>query len=63
MMYCAETWAVEKAQEKFGVVEMRMLRWMSGVTKRDRIGNERIIVTAIILVGEISKKVQGSRLK
>ena len=33
-MYGAETWAVKNAQEKkLDVVEMRMLRWMSGVTK------------------------------
>ena len=38
MMYGAETWAVKKAQEnKLDVAEMRMLRWMSGVTKMDRI--------------------------
>ena len=43
MMYGAETWAVKKAQEKkLDVAEMRMLRWMSGVTKLDRIRNERI---------------------
>ena len=43
MMYRAETWAVKKAQEKkLDVAEMRMLRWMSGVTKLDRIRNERI---------------------
>ena len=40
MMYGAETWAVKKAQEKkLDVAEMRMLRWMSGVTKLDRIRN------------------------
>ena len=39
----------------------RMLRWMSGVTKLDRIRNERIRGTT--KVGEISKKVQESRLK
>ena len=61
-MYGAETWAVKKAQEKkLDVAEMRMLRWMSGVTKLDRIGNERIRGTT--KVGEISKKVQESRLK
>ena len=38
-----------------------MLRWMSGVTKLDRIWNERIIGRA--KVGEISKKVQESRLE
>ena len=38
-----------------------MLRWMSGVTKLDRIGDERIRGTTN--VGEISKKVQETRLK
>ena len=62
MMYGAETWAVKKAQgKKLDVVEMRMLRWMSGVTKLDRIRNERNRGTT--KVGEISKKVQESRLK
>ena len=62
MMYGAETWAVKKAHEKkLDVAEMRMLRWMSGVTKMDRIRNERIRGTT--KVEEISKKVQESRLK
>ena len=62
MMYWANTWAVKKAQEKkLGVAEMRMLRWMSGVTKLDRIWNE--IIRGTTKVGEISKKVQESRLK
>ena len=38
-----------------------MLRWMSGVTKLDRIRNE--IIRGTTKVGEISKKVQESRLK
>ena len=46
MMYVAETCAVKKAQEKkLDVVEMRMLRWMNGVAKLDRIRNEIIIGT------------------
>ena len=54
MMYGAETWAVKKAHEKkLDMAEMRMLRW--------RIRNERIRGTT--KVGEISKKVQESRLK
>ena len=62
MMYGAETWAVKKAQEKkLDVAEMRMLRWMSGVSKLDRIRNERIRGTT--KVGEMSKKVQESGLK
>ena len=60
-MYGAETWAMKKAQEKkLDVAEMRMLRWMCGVTKLNRIRNERIRGTT--KVGEISKKVQESRL-
>ena len=39
---------------------MRMLRWMSKVTKLDRIRDERNRGTT--KVGEISKKVQESRL-
>ena len=62
MVYGAETWEVKKAHEKkLDVAEMRMLRWMSGVTKMDRIRNESIRGTT--KVGEISKKVQESRLK
>ena len=62
MMYGAETWAVKTAQEKkLDVTEMRMLRWVSRVTKLDRIRNERIRGTT--KVGEILKKVQESRLK
>ena len=62
MIYRADTWAVQEAQEKkLDVAEMKMLRWMSGVTKLDRIRNARIRGTT--KVGEISKKVQESRLK
>ena len=58
----AETWALKKAQEKkLEVAEMRMLRWMCGVTKLDKIRNERIRGTT--KVGEITKKVQERRLK
>ena len=39
---------------------MRMLRWMCGVTKLDKIRNERIRGTT--KGGEITKKVQERRL-
>ena len=62
MLYGAETWAVRKTQEmKLDVVEMRMLRWMCGVTKMDKISNDRI--RGITKVGVLSKKVQERRLK
>ena len=51
MMYASETWAVKKSQY---VAEIRVLRWMSGVTKVDRISNESIRV--ITKVGEVAKK-------
>ena len=61
-MYGAETWPLKKAQEKkLQVAEMRMLRWMCGVTKLDKIRNERIRGTT--KVEEIAKKVQHRRLK
>ena len=62
LMYGAETWALKKAQEKkLEVAEMRMLRWMCGVTKLDKIRNERIRGTT--KVGEITKIVQERRFK
>ena len=62
MIYGAETWGSKKAQEKrLDVTEMRMLRWMCGVTKLDKIKNERIRKT--VKVTEISKKIQEKRLK
>ena len=51
---------VKKAQEKlFDVAEMRILRWMNGVAKLDRIRNDRIRLTT--KVGAISNKVPESR--
>ena len=62
MMYGADTWTVKKALEKrLDVAEIRMLRRISGVAKLDIISNERIRGTT--KVGELSKKVQESRLK
>ena len=60
--YGAEIWALKKAQEnKLEVAEVRMLRWMCGVTKLDNIRNERMGETT--QVGEIAKKVRERRLK
>ena len=62
MMYGAETWAIKKTQEKkLDVAEMRMLRWMCGVTRRDKIRNE--VIRGTSKVREISDKIQESRLR
>ena len=62
MMYGLETGPIKKTEErKLDVAEMKMLRWMSGVTRSDRIRNEYIRGT--LKVAEVSKKVQEARLR
>jgi hypothetical protein len=40
-MYESECWAMKKMNErKLHVAEMRMLRWMCGVTRMDKVRNE-----------------------
>ena len=61
MLYGAETWATTKRQEKrIEVTEMRMLRWMCGVTRKDKIRNEHIRGTT--RVAQASKKITEKRL-
>ncbi len=59
MSYGAEICrASKKAQEdKLDVTEMKMLRWLCGVTRMDRIRNERIRGT--VKVTELSKFKNG----
>ena len=61
MLYGAETWATTKKQEnRIEVTEMRMLRWMCGVTRKDKIRNEHIRGTT--RVAQASKKITERRL-
>ena len=61
-MYGAETWALKKALEnKLEVAEMRMLRWMCGVTTLDKIRNERIRGTT--KVGGNHKESTGKKVE
>ena len=61
MLYGAETWATTKRQEKrIEVTEMRMLRYMCGVTRKYKIGNEHIRGTTSVV--QASKKITERRL-
>ena len=43
LLYRSEFWIVKHNHvKKMEVAEMRMLRWMCGITRRDRIRNEEI---------------------
>ena len=62
MLYGAETWATTRGQEaRLEVNEMRMLRWMCGVTRRDNIRNEHISGTTRVV--QSSKTITEKRLK
>ncbi len=58
MLNGTETWAITRGQEaRLEVNEMRMLRWMCGVTRRDNIRNEHIRGTTRVV--QASKKITG----
>jgi hypothetical protein len=62
MLYGTECWAVKSQQEhKLSVAEMRMLRWMSGHTRLDRIRNE--CIREKVGVAPIEEKMVESRLR
>ena len=62
MLYGAEFWEPKRGQEaRLEVNEMRMLRWMCGVTRRDKIRNEHIRGTTRVVQG--SNKITEKRLK
>ncbi|KAM1011700.1 hypothetical protein ACFX2C_047009 [Malus domestica] len=59
MLYSIECWAVKN--QHIGVVEMRMLRWMCGHTRKDKIRNEDI--RDKVGVAEIEGKKRENRLR
>ncbi|XP_050512290.1 uncharacterized protein LOC114325734 isoform X1 [Diabrotica virgifera virgifera] len=62
MMHGTECWAVKKKEEqRMHVAEMRTLRWMSGVTKKDKIRNEYI--TESLGLAPIDAKMRDHRLR
>ncbi|KAM2387188.1 hypothetical protein ACFX1X_039558 [Malus domestica] len=62
MLYGTECWAVKHQHiHKMGVAEMRMLRWMCGHTRKDKIKNEDI--RGKVGVAEIEGKMRENRLR
>ena len=61
-MVGANNWVTTRGQEaRLEVNEMRMLRWMCGVTRRDKIRNVHIRGTTRVV--QASKKITEKRLK
>ena len=61
MTYGTETWAIKKSHKtRMDVAEMKMLRWVQGVTRWDKIRNEEI--QKRMKVTEIHRKIQEKRL-
>ncbi|KAK9071956.1 hypothetical protein SSX86_008387 [Deinandra increscens subsp. villosa] len=57
LLYGTECWAIKKAQaRKLETAEMRMLRWMCGQTRLDRIRNE--VIRGKLGVAHISLKIR-----
>ena len=62
MLYGSECWATKyENEQKMRVAEMRMLRWMCGHTRLDRIRNEKI--REKVGVAPIDEKMRESRLR
>ncbi|WP_227626107.1 hypothetical protein, partial [Klebsiella pneumoniae] len=62
MLYGVECWPLkEKHRSKLSVTEMRMLRWMSGFTLKDRMQNEYI--RNKVGVAPVADKIRESRLR
>ena len=62
LIYGSECWPVKKKDvQKISVAEMRMLRWMSGVTRKDRLRNEYI--QGKLGVAPIADKLRENRLR
>ena len=62
MLYDTECWAIKRYHaQKMSGAEMRMLRWMCGNTKRDKVRNEDIRTK--IGVASIEEKMRENCLR
>ncbi|VFQ87431.1 unnamed protein product [Cuscuta campestris] len=62
MLYGAECWAVKKTHvRRLHAAEMRMLRWMCGKTRLDRISNE--VIRRQVGMVPVEDKLREARLR
>ena len=62
LLYGLECWLVQKAKvQMLMTAEMRMLRWMYGYTRMDRIRNR--VITNIVKGAPIEDKTRETRLR
>ncbi|KAL6501656.1 hypothetical protein OROGR_026789 [Orobanche gracilis] len=62
LLYGTECWVVKQCHvQKMNVAEMRMLRWMCGHTKKDRLRNE--VIREKVRVASIEDKMMENRLR
>ena len=62
LLYGAECWPIKKTQvQRLMVAEMRMIRWMCGYTKMDRIRN--VVIKERVGVAPLEEKLRETRLR
>ena len=62
LLYGTECWTIKKQHtQKISVAEMRMLRWMCGKTRMDKVRNEDI--RSLVGVAPIEDKMREHRLR
>ena len=62
LRYGAEWWPINKSQvQRMGAVEMRMIRWICGHTRSDRIRNG--VIRGKMGVTSIANKIRETRLR
>jgi len=62
LIYGTEGWPIKKAQvQRMMVAEMRMIRWMCGYTRRDKVRNE--VIRDKVGVAPIEHKMRKTRLR
>ena len=62
LLYGTECWANKKQHtQKISIAEMRMLRWMCGKTRMDKIRNE--IIRSLVGIVPIEDKMRENRLR